>query len=410
MVRAESRGMLRRLTPVAAAAGVLTVGALLAAALVGGGDHTGPNDSPASPPGSSPLRPAGGSTTGPTGGALAGRGPTGTPSAALARSTPTRPTAAGARAGASTLIARPRAAGAWPGPNGLSGVNGDPVFDTAHVASFCQARGRPCPIAHTYTDRTSYPAMTGGTGWTFVNLAGFPGVLVVSQGLVPEGRPQDLAKCAKGEFDRHWRDFGALLVRYGRGDSVVRLGWEFNGDFMAWRASDPATWIACYRRAADGIRATNPAVVLDWTINAHLTPDGICGGLPTNCYPGDEYVDIVGIDNYDHFPPSPTKADFDRVAAAPGGLDWLLAFARQHGKPFSVGEWGVVNNGDGGGDSAAFVRWMHAWFAAHAPDLAYEAYFSDCTAGDVQSSLFRSDPACRGNPLAAEAYRSLYTQ
>jgi hypothetical protein len=25
-------------------------------------------------------------------------------------------------------------------------------------------------------------------------------------------------------------------------------------------------------------------------------------GRSTNCYPGDAYVDIIGIDNYDHFP------------------------------------------------------------------------------------------------------------
>src|SRR4051794_31548342 len=32
---------------------------------------------------------------------------------------------------ARTLLARPRTAGVWPGSNGLSGVNGDPVLDTA---------------------------------------------------------------------------------------------------------------------------------------------------------------------------------------------------------------------------------------------------------------------------------------
>jgi hypothetical protein len=316
----------------------------------------------------------------------------------------------GADRRASVAMFRPRAAGVWPGPNGLSGVNGDPLFDTAHVQKFCAARGRACTVAQTYTDRTSYQSMTAGTGWTFDNLKDFPGVLVISQGLVPEGRPQDLAACATGGFDRHWRDFGALMVRHGRGDSVVRLGWEFNGDFMAWHARDPQTWIACYRRAADGIRATNPAVVLDWTINAHDTPAGVCGGVSTNCYPGDDYVDIIGIDNYDHFPPTATKADFDRVAAAPEGLSWLYAFARQHGKPFSVGEWGVVQNADGGGDNAGFVRWMHAWFAAHATDLAYEAYFTNCEESGIQSSLFRTDPGCRRNPKAAGAYRGLFTR
>jgi hypothetical protein len=309
---------------------------------------------------------------------------------------------------ARALIGLPRRAGVWPGENGLSGVNGDPVLDAANVRQFCAARGRPCRIAHTYTDRTTYASMTGGTPWTFEYFADFPGALVVSQGLAPTGGEAELPRCAAGAYDRQWRDFGALMVRHGRGDSVVRLGWEMNERTMPWRARDTATYIACYRRAADNIRATNPDVLLDWSINAHSSPDGLCGGRSTKCYPGDAYVDIVGIDNYDHYPWSPTKAAFDRTAAAPEGLDWLFAFARERGKLFSVGEWGVVPTGDAGRENPDFVRWMHAWFAAHAEHLAYEAYFSDCGRGGVQSSLFRTAAECMRNPGSAEAYRNLW--
>ena len=108
-------------------------------------------------------------------------GPAVAPSATPSVSTP-----AGSRS-ARALIALPRAAGTWPGTNGMSGVNGDPVFDTAHVDAFCAARGRPCRIAQTYTDRSSWTAMTAGSGWTFDLFSDFDGMLVVSQGLVPIG-------------------------------------------------------------------------------------------------------------------------------------------------------------------------------------------------------------------------------
>ena len=325
-----------------------------------------------------------------------------TPSAATPSAAP-----APARS-ARALIGRPRTPGAWPGPEGLSGVNGDPVLDTAHVQRFCAARGRPCRIAHTYTDRTTYATMTSGSNWTFEFFADFPGALVISQGLVPTGGEADLPRCAAGAFDRQWRDFGGQMVRHRRGDSVVRLGWEVNERTMPWRATDTQAYIGCYRRAADNIRAANPDVVLDWTINAHSSPDGLCGGLSTNCYPGDAYVDIIGIDNYDHYPWSPSKAAFDRTAAAPEGLTWLYEFARERGKLFSVGEWGVVPTGDAGKENPEYVRWMHEWFAAHAEHLAYEAYFSDCGAGGVQSSLFRTDAGCRQNPRSAQVYRELW--
>jgi hypothetical protein len=309
---------------------------------------------------------------------------------------------------ASKLIARTRANGEWPGTNGLSGVNGDPVLDAAHVTTFCTARGRACKVAQTYTDRTSYDAMTSGTSWTFTFFDSFAGALVVSQGLVPDGGEDDLAGCAAGDYDAYWKNFGSLMVKYGRGDSVVRLGWEMNEATMAWRATDTDTWISCYRKAADAIRSTDPHVILDWTINAHGTPSGLCGGVSTNCYPGDAYVDIIGIDNYDHYPAATSKAVFDRAAAAQDGLTWLYSFAGKHGKLFSVGEWGVVEGAGGGSDNANFVTWMHAWFAAHAADLAYEAYFSNCDSGGVQSSLFRTDTGCTRNPESEKTYKSLF--
>jgi hypothetical protein len=309
---------------------------------------------------------------------------------------------------ARALIARPRTAGAWPGANGLSGVNGYPVLDTASVTGFCAARGRPCQLAQTYTDRTTYESMTRGSDWTFEFFDDFPGALVISQGLAPTGGEAELPRCAAGAYDGHWRDFGRLMVRHGRGDSVVRLGWEFNERTMPWRAVDTRAYVECYRRAADRIRETNPDVLLDWTINAHSSPDGLCGGLSTNCYPGDGYVDIIGIDNYDHYPWSPDKAAFDATAARPEGLTWLYEFARTHGKPFSVGEWGVVPTGDAGRENPQFVRWMHEWFAARAPHLAYEAYFVDCGADSVQSSLFRTEPECARNDGSSAAYRTLW--
>jgi hypothetical protein len=337
---------------------------------------------------------------------VANRGGTpATPSpAALPATASTTPPQRAAR----TLIAKSRKAGTWPGPNGLSGVNGDPVFDTAHVQQFCAARGRDCKVTQTYTDRTSYQSMTSSTSWTFGFFQDFDGMLVVSQGLVPDGGEQDLAGCAAGEFDQYWRNFGTLMIRYGRGDSVVRLGWEMNESTMSWRGTDPAAYIGCYRHAADAIRATNPAVVLDWTINGHGTPADLCGGVSTNCYPGDDYVDIIGIDNYDHYPWSSSKAVFDRTASRPEGLTWLYDFARKHRKLFSVGEWGVAPTGDAKQENPDFVRWMHGWFAAHAPNLAYETYFSDCTAGGVQSSLYRTDPGCLQNPRSAAVYRKLF--
>ena len=70
----------------------------------------------------------------------------------------------------------------------------------------------------------------------------------------------------------------------------------------------------------------------------------------------------------------------------------------------------MVPTADAGKENPAYITWMHDWFAAHAPNLAYEAYFSDCLAGGVQSSLFNTASGCRLNPGSAAMYRSLYRE
>jgi hypothetical protein len=264
-----------------------------------------------------------------------------------------------------------------------------------------------------YTSRDSWSKMTAGTGWMFDNFAGFPGRLVISQGLTPDdGGPADLAACASGGHDQDWRNFGDLMVDKGRGDSIVRLGWELNGTFMPWSALDTQDYIDCFRHAALAIRSVNPDVVIDWTINAHGTPDEACDGVSTNCYPGDDVVDIIGIDNYDQGPSADDEADFLRIAGAPDGLDWIHDFAVEHDKPFSVGEWGVAPGSDwnDNGENPEFIRWMHNWFADHASTLAYETYFTNCQDGEVESNLYRpaGGDCVRRNANAGAVYQELW--
>jgi hypothetical protein len=303
----------------------------------------------------------------------------------------------------------------WPDGVGLSGVNGDPIINRASVEAFCTWRGRACTVAMTYTDRTSWSSLARGSGWLFDNFAGFPGTLVISQSLTTNaGGPAELASCAAGDHDQDFGDFGSLMVAKGRGRSIVRLGWEFNGTFMPWSAWDTEDWISCYRHAALAIRSTDPGVILDWTINSHGTPASICGGVSTNCYPGDDVVDIIGIDNYDMGPSSRDAADFTRIAERPDGLTWTWNFAQAHHKPFSVGEWGVAPGSqfNTAGENPEFVRWMHDWFAAHAGTIAYEAYFNNCGAG-VESNLYRpvgSGGCARQNAAAGAVYQSLWRE
>jgi hypothetical protein len=107
-------------------------------------------------------------------------------------------------------------------------------------------------------------------------------------------------------------------------------------------------------------------------------------------YPGDSYVDAVGLDVYDGLGQT-TSSDAVRwtdllngvngggwTAMTPVavngqkfegyGLKWITAFGKEHNKQVAIPEWGldVTGSNGGGGDDAYFVTQMASWIKANA--------------------------------------------
>nr|MDT0665881.1 glycosyl hydrolase [Micromonospora sp. DSM 115978] len=193
--------------------------------------------------------------------------------------------------------------------------------------------------------------------------------------------------CARGDYDEHWANFGSTLTKFGRGDAYVRLGWEFNGDWFYWYVRDAEAWKQCFRNAVTAMRSTAPDVKIDWNMTHHRDriPNGTAGVWET--YPGDEFVDVVSIDAYDSYPASLTPEIWDRQCHADSGLCTVIEFAREHGKPFAVPEWGLVRSEGGGGDNPFYIQKMYETFVKNADILAYEAYYNNAEPDNVRSSL-----------------------
>ncbi len=303
--------------------------------------------------------------------------------------------------------------GARSGLTWMSGSNGDPTMEAKYYEAFGTWRGRPDDVAMLYTDRSSWSNLTSADMFVFQYMAGWPGKLVISQPPFPQDG-STLSQCAAGTYDANWKTFGSALVSTGHPDAIIRIGWEFNGDFMYWHATnDTAQFIQCWNHVASAIKSTDPQALADWTINSKATPSDSCNGDATNCYPGDQYVDYIGIDNYDEYPPS-TTTPFDTIANAKGGITWIYNFAVQHHKRFSVGEWGVVSSAstgsNGGGDNPAFIQNMWSWFQAHTSVGLYESYFGTSLAGEVDSKIVDNTTGMCGcdNPMASAKYRMLW--
>jgi hypothetical protein len=274
----------------------------------------------------------------------------------------------------------------------------------ASYLDFGTWRGRPLDFAHVYPDRQKGWDGIVNPLWPVEMFSSYAGKLLISLPLYPEGQGNN-QECARGTYDAQWRKLGSFLMARNRPDTILRLGWGFNDMEHDWRAdSDPTDWIACFRRTVTAIRATDPRVLIDWSFNP-LGPPNVIRGDPYDAYPGDAYVDFVGIEAFDQYPASNTQAEWNANCNVPTGLCPAIRFARQHGKKLGIAEWGVANcGGSPGGDNAFFVQRILSTFAANLDVMGYEAYFED-DGSEVCSSIADG----QRNPNAAAKYLAIYS-
>ena len=239
--------------------------------------------------------------------------------------------------------------------------------------------------------------------WSVRRWAGSPYHVIYSVPLLPDTGGTN-AEGATGAYDSHFMKLAALLVAYGEGDATLRLGWEFNGAWYRWSAqSDPATFVAYWRRVVDAMRSVPGADFrFDWSVVLGTTQFPL-----EQAYPGDAYVDVIAADLYDQ---SWYEEDWgnpvgrwQRMLDQTHGLNWMRSFAAAHGKPMGFPEWGLSQRLDsrGGGDSPYFIERMHEWFVTN--NVVYQVYQDFDSAADQRYALTTGI-----FPLAALRYVQLF--
>jgi hypothetical protein len=154
-----------------------------------------------------------------------------------------------------------------------------------------------------------------------------------------------------GSLDGYIHQYARDVKAYGKPLFVNPICKEVNG---SWNRNcspnaDPtltkAAFISAQRRIVDIFRqegVTNVAWV--WTVNSFPAPPAQWG-IDTDFasyYPGDDYVDWIGIDHYDYG--SLTNASTDPMNVAQY-LDPEYNFAVTHAKPVMIPEFGVRHSG-----------------------------------------------------------------
>jgi hypothetical protein len=330
--------------------------------------------------------------------------------------------------GAAIAVSTPVAAGPelgvyrWDVPNG-----------PANVDAFSQWLGKPVELAEAFEAADSWDNIDGA-GWQLGPWSQWVRAqlgrnLILAVPMLPGISGVSLAQCAAGQYDARWTNLANELAYYGLHWAYLRLGWEPDGGWYAWAApqgqGNEANYAGCFRRIVQVMRNAQPAS--QWKFVWNPTTAWWDKSYLDAIWPGNEYVDVVGIDLYDQSwasgtYPYPSTCDAScrlaRQQTAWSNHLWYLStirnFAVGHGKPMAIPEWGAAlrPDGHGGGDNAYFVQKMYEFIHDPANYVAFHSYFN-VSASDIDARLTDSvtgdaPSGASRFPESAQRFRQLF--
>lgn len=263
------------------------------------------------------------------------------------------------------------------------------------VADFGTWINKSMALGEDFLERSSWSDLEGGNRLDSWAASQYRDKLLLATYPFPDNQG-NLPDAAAGAYNSYYYQLGVNLVSKGLSQTILRFGHEFNGNWYPWSVTkDPngeaqgdLDYAEAFRQFVTTLRSV-PGGNFQFTWNPSTEQYGVD---LVNCYPGDAYVDYVGIDHYDQTwkggYPIPAAATDDEILAAQKtawnnelndgnwGLAMLGNFADQHHKPISICEWGLVKRSDGygGADNPYFIDKMYEWMNSH--NVAFNVYFN----------------------------------
>ena len=167
-----------------------------------------------------------------------------------------------------------------------------------------------------------------------------------------------LERITNGAYDEEISAAATSLATWGR-PLYLRFAHEMNGSWYPWAESrngnEPGSYAEAYRHVHDlfvAAGATNVRWV--WSVNIIVPNSPTLASL----YPGDDYVDVVGVDGY-NFGKEPSNEWRSPSQVFDTTLDQLPSVAP--GKPVLITE---VGSAEAGGDKGEWIEEFFAYLAS----------------------------------------------
>lgn len=263
----------------------------------------------------------------------------------------------------------PRAAS---GPMLLGVSDGRQGWDVARLHALDQWLGRPHDVVVMFTNwdpaadvldnlfERQLPAL-----WTHGAVP-----MITWEPTLGDGTPPDIvSRAADGEFDRYFDRWARRLRSFLAGDDgrmgtdddrrvYLRPAHEMNGDWYGWGQRAPARFVAMWRRVhrVFGDLGLGPSHV-QWVWCVTNTDHG---PFPAEAYfPGDEWIDWVGVDGYNWGVTTPTTTWREARDLFTPMLTRLRAISS---RPLALVEVGSTRHGGWGDTPDAKNTWIRNFF------------------------------------------------
>ena len=346
-------------------------------------------------------------------------------------------------------------------PNGSdSNAEAQLVADYGNFTSSMHAHATELLTYIDYTQSVDmWPSMSSWSAWStrkstvgskLVPLLGLPLLSTAAGSPTPDAQFQAFAN---GSYDAQITQVIAAWGQQGFRHLIVRIGWEMNLTGPTYAGGDAQTqadWVAAFQHVSTLVRSIAAAQTPRTRVEIVWNPAAVnwsYAPATTALYPGDDYVDIIGVDIYgDMYPYADAQPatywDWDTgqqdatvpqfmadpvnrahywtypAAVYPGVLDGsgghaqsfvsILNFALQHHKTFAVPECGAGNSNAGTDvtDDATFPQWLGAQLAAGLQAGLSVGFVGiwDSNAGGNYAFSYAAD----GKPTEAAAWRQSF--
>jgi hypothetical protein len=232
--------------------------------------------------------------------------------------------------------------------------------------------GRDLYLITCFVPHNSWAVQAGGIASIISSFAGNLTPKVWSMG--PNVIGTSLVDAASGSFDNYYLAAAQAIAAdpaSATGPILLRIGHEFNiGGLYPWEAANSGHWTQyaiAFQRMVGIFRSVSNRFRFIWCPNWTSSPSTSYD--LSLAYPGDDFVDIVGLDlYYDGINSTQPYNSFNYARDLPNsGLGWQASFAAAHGKPMALCEFGLS------ADRPGWLDRVYSWVTSH--DYAFYLYW-----------------------------------